>query len=285
MGLAVTVIPRGFAFNTLFHNWIQRQADYEWVSTALKRSSMPRLTTSDYALILTKHHANRLSFAVLLAFLRGRGRFPRRPTEIDRALVNDIIAELRLANPADFKVALSGRSIERHRAEIRDLLGYREATVADGEALAEWLQHQTDAIGTNAEQLVQQLEGRCRALFLEPPTPDRVDRIVRAAIHAHDERLQTEIAGRLDLETRQRLEALLRPAKAESTADGETGVGAAPALLLRLRGNPGRPSLAAIQDELAKLKLIREIDLPSDLFEIAGCEFQASQKCLRLIMV
>ena len=41
----------------------------------------------------------------------------------------------------------------------------------------------------------------------------------------------------------------------------------APALLLRLRGNPGRPSLAAIQDELAKLKLIREIGLPSDLFD------------------
>ena len=38
-------------------------------------------------------------------------------------------------------------------------------------------------------------------------------------------------------------------------------------MLLRLRGNPGRPSLAAIQDELAKLKLIREIGLPSDLFE------------------
>ena len=72
---------------------------------------------------------------------------------------------------------------------------------------------------------------------------------------------------RLGPETRQRLEALLRPARTEDASDGEAGVGMAPALLLRLRGNPGRPSLAAIQDELGKLKLIREIGLPSDLFE------------------
>jgi len=228
---------------------------------------MPRLTANDCALILTKHHANRLSFAVLLAFFRERGRFPRRPAEIERALVNEIIADLRLASPADLRSTLSGRSIERHRAEIRELLGFREATVADSEALTEWVQHQTAATGANAEQLTQQLEGRCRALFFEPPAPDRVDRIVRAAIHAHDERLQAEITRRLGPETRQRLEALLRPAKAEDASDGEAGVGMAPALLLRLRGNPGRPSLAAIQDELAKLKLIREIGLPSDLFE------------------
>ena len=228
---------------------------------------MPRLTANDCALILTKHHANRLSFAVLLAFFRERGRFPRWPTEIERALVDEIITELRLANPGDLRFTLSGRSIERHRAEIRELLGFREATVSDSETLTEWLQHQTAAIGANAEQLTQLLEGRCRALFLEPPAPDRLDRIVRAAIHAHDERLQAETARRLGPDTRLRLEVLLRPAKAEDASDGEAGVGRAPALLLRLRGNPGRPSLAAIQDELAKLKLIREIGLPSDLFE------------------
>jgi hypothetical protein len=32
-----------------------------------------------------------------------------------------------------------GRSIEYHRAQIRSLLGFREASVEDGEALAAWL--------------------------------------------------------------------------------------------------------------------------------------------------
>ena len=40
-----------------------------------------------------------------------------------------------------------------------------------------------------------------------------------------------------------------------------------PALLLRLRGDPGRPSLASVQAELAKLELIRRIGLPADLFD------------------
>ena len=43
--------------------------------------------------------------------------------------------------------------------------------------------------------------------------------------------------------------------------------GTAPALLLRLRSDPGRPSLAGVQAELAKLELIRRIGLPADLFD------------------
>ena len=41
----------------------------------------------------------------------------------------------------------------------------------------------------------------------------------------------------------------------------------APALLLRLRSDPGEPSLASVQAELAKLELVREIGLPADLFD------------------
>jgi hypothetical protein len=63
---------------------------------------------------------------------------------------------------------------------------------------------------------------------------------------------------------RARLEALLRPADGEHE---DQSPGAAPALLLRLRGSPGWPSLAGIQDELAKLELVRAIGLPADLFD------------------
>ncbi|MEA3643369.1 MAG: Tn3 family transposase [Lamprobacter sp.] len=42
-----------------------------------------------------------------------------------------------------------------------------------------------------------------------------------------------------------------------------------PAVLLKLLGNPGRPSLASLQDELGKLNLLRGIALAPDLFEDA----------------
>ena len=43
-----------------------------------------------------------------------------------------------------------------------------------------------------------------------------------------------------------------------------------PAILLWLRSDPGRPSLAGVQDELSKLKRIRSIALPPDLFAQAS---------------
>ena len=42
-----------------------------------------------------------------------------------------------------------------------------------------------------------------------------------------------------------------------------------PAVLLRLRSDPGRLSLANVQEELAKLELIRQLELPTDLFDHA----------------
>ncbi len=226
------------------------------------------LTPSDLALILTKHHANRLSFAVLLAFFRDQGRFPQTASEVDDLLVEEIAQQLAIALPADFTLSLSGRTAERRRAEIRALVGFREATVADAELLEGWLRDQVAAVGAAPDQLVALLGTRCRELSIEPPAADRIDRIVRAAIHAHDERFCAGILGRLAPATRGRLEALLRPAANESSnPPSDQSTGAAPALLLRLRGDPGKPSLAGVQEELAKLELARDIDLPRDLFD------------------
>ena len=226
------------------------------------------LTSSDLALILTKHHANRLSFAVLLAFFRDQGRFPRTASEVDDLLVEEIAQQLAIATPADFALSLSGRTAERRRAEIRALVGFREATVADAELLEGWLRDQVAAVGAAPDQLVALLGTRCRELSIEPPADDRIDRIVRAAIHAHDESFCAGVLSRLTPATRGRLEALLRPAANESSnPPSDQSTGTAPALLQRLRGDPGKPSLAGVQDELAKLELVRDIDLPSALFD------------------
>ena len=217
---------------------------------------------------MTKRHANQLGFAVLLAFFRDRGRFPRTASETNRAIVQDIARPLGIQVPGDYALILSGRTAERRRSEIRALAGFREATVADAEQLEKWLRDQVPAVGASPDQLVALLETRCRELSIEPPSADRVDRIVRAAIHAHDERFCVGILGRLARKTRGRLDALLLAAENESDNSGSgQSPGTAPALLLRLRSDPGKPSLAGVQDELAKLELIRRIELPPGLFD------------------
>jgi TnpA family transposase len=226
------------------------------------------LTPADRALIAAKSRANRLGFAVLLLFFRERGRFPVGRSEIDRGMVGEVAQQIDVPLPEDHRLNLLGRTAERHRAEIRALCGYREATVADAEALEDWLGDQAVVVGAVPNHLVARLEARCRELSIEPPSADRVDRIVRAAIHAHDERLYSDIRDRLTLPIRARLEALLRPARSEedgSDSDGHPET--ASALILRMRGDPGRPSLAGVQAELVKLELIRQVALPADLFD------------------
>jgi hypothetical protein len=122
------------------------------------------------------------------------------------------------------------------------------------ELLEAWLRDQMPTIGAIPDQLAELLEMRCREFSIESPAPDRVDRIVRAAIHAHDGHFCTAVLGRLAPETRERLEALLRPAGNDSDSPvSDPSAQPAPALLLRLRSDPGRPGLAGVQDELAKL--------------------------------
>ena len=85
------------------------------------------MTPSDRALVMTKHHANRLSFGVLLAFFRDHGRFPRIAAEVDRPVVEEVARQLAIGVPGDFSLKLSERTAERHRAEIRletDRLGW-----------------------------------------------------------------------------------------------------------------------------------------------------------------
>jgi TnpA family transposase len=226
------------------------------------------LTPADHALVAAKSRVNRLSFAVLLLFFRERGRFPLGSSEIDQQIVREVAQQIHASAPENHALNLTGRTAERHRAEIRALFGYREATVVDAEVLEDWLRDQTAVVGAVPDHLAARLEARCREMSIEPPSADRVDPIVRAAIHAHDERLYASILDRLTLPIRARLEALLRPASGgEDGLESDELLGAAPALLLQLRGDPGRPSLAGVQAELAKLELVRRIGLPADLFD------------------
>jgi TnpA family transposase len=226
-----------------------------------------RLTPADQLRIAAKNRANQLSFALLLLFFRAHGRFPRTQEEIEPDTVAYVSRLLGIEPTPATSPAVSGRTVERHRAEIRALLGFREATVADGEALTDWLRDHAVADSRDLAVLTITLEERCRTLTIEPPGADRIERIVRAALHAYDERFCDDIHGRLPPATRMRLDALLRPATTEPKVEANNELdGSVPAVLMHLRSDPGGPSVNSLQAELAKLDLVRTIELPADLF-------------------
>ena len=155
-----------------------------------------------------KRGATKLGFALLLRFYTERGRFPRGRA---RSRTPQWITWLVRCGGAT-EIAFyewSGRTSKFHRAQIREALGFRECTVADAEAVTEWLVDERHAGRTSGERVREQVLARCRAERIEPPTAGRIDRIVRSALTAARSVLFARVSGRLSVEVWSRMLALV----------------------------------------------------------------------------
>ena len=219
---------------------------------------------------MTKYRTSKLGFAILLTFFREHGRFPRDESEIDAQGVVALCQQLNIPEPKGGESFLTGRTDKRLRSEIRTRFGFREATVADADMLMVWLRDHVASEVYEIEPMIERLEVHCRKSHLEPPSLDRMDRIARSALKAHEDRFHDGVYARLPSLTRQRLDTLLRSEERGHEEDGGTqneAANSAPAVLLKLRSSPGKHNLASMQDELAKSELVRGIELPPDLFD------------------
>jgi hypothetical protein len=70
----------------------------------------------------------------------------------------------------------SGSTIEYHRSQIHDHLGFRECSVADADKLTDWLAASAER---NPDLVRTELFRHCPAEGIEPPTPPRVTLMVR----------------------------------------------------------------------------------------------------------
>ena len=184
------------------------------------------LAPAERELVMTKNRANRMGFAILLTFFRKQGRFPRDETDVDAQGIAALSKQLDVPTPIDGEAFLMGRTAERLRAEIRARFGFREVMVADAEMLQKWLHDYVACeVGGEITPVIERLEAHCRELSIEPPTPDRMERIVRSALRMHEDRFHNGVYERLPFAIRKRLDALLRPEKSDN--DDITAVGIA----------------------------------------------------------
>src|SRR5579871_4474723 len=68
-----------------------------------------------------------------------------------------------------------------HRTQIRTLLGFREATAADSDEMSAWLVEQVLATDQHPDHLRERVLTRFKTLKIEPPTADRLERLIRSA--------------------------------------------------------------------------------------------------------
>ncbi len=244
------------------------------------------LRAGEKTLVLAKRgEPSRLGFAVLLKFFQHEGRFPERPQAVPQAIVEHLAQELGISPQSWSNYAWDSRTITYHRTEIRRILGFREATVEDGETLVAWLcqgilsyTHHPDHIQSAVYQWFQQSG-------IEPPSLERLDRLIKSAIHNFEVGFCNSILARISSTTCERLEAMIRPVQSEISDNKpqETLSDASRTGLHELRRDTGGATLENLLNEIARLNQVRELKLPADLF--VGCAPKVLQNYRRRVAV
>ena len=139
------------------------------------------------------------------------------------------------------------------RAQIRELLGFREATVQDANELVAWLVEQVLPQEPRADHIREALFERCRTLRIEPPSDGRIDRLIRSAFHSFEERWCASMFERLDVATQRALDELLLTAGADDDANAEAAETRRPGLN-ELKTDAGAISFESVLTEIAKLE-------------------------------
>ncbi|MFD7088241.1 DUF4158 domain-containing protein [Streptomyces sp. NPDC059896] len=247
------------------------------------------LLEDERKLVSGKRGPTRLGFAVLLKFHACYGRFPRGRSELPDRAVDFLARQVRVPTAELDAYDWTGRTIEYHRAQIRRHFGFRECTVADAEELTAYLAEHVAREERRPERVREELLTRLRGQNVEPPTPGRCDRIVKAALRAAEESLTARISSRLTAAGIRRIVSLVGEGEAgdeggegetadsrnESPPLGETGPREIRLREIRLREinappgpapAPGDLNQRTMLAEIDKLLAIRAIGLPPDLF-------------------
>jgi hypothetical protein len=214
------------------------------------------LAPGELVLLINKSGAGRISFAALLKFFQAEGRFPGSRDEIPAAAVEYLVRQTKVGPKCWADYDWNGRTIKYHRAEIRALLGFREATVEDSDAVMIWLRDHVLTRERNAERLREAALERFRELRVEPPTTERLDRLLGSTLRICEEQFSGALLSQISDRTRAGLDALLEQNDPE----------AARVPLHDLRADPRPASIETLDEELNKLDCLRDIELPSDLF-------------------
>nr|WP_159850059.1 DUF4158 domain-containing protein [Nocardia sp. CY41] len=223
------------------------------------------LVGNEPELIGGKRGPTRLGFALLLRFYTERGRFPRGRAEVPDEAVEYVARQVGVERTEIAFYDWSGRTIEYHRAQIRQALGFRECSVVDADALTWWLVDHVTQIERSGERVREHLLAELRQRKLEPPTAGRIDRITRSALSRGEDVLFDRVLSRLSTEVVAKLVALVAPVGDEN---GELEGGGA--VLAAIRSDPGNVSLNTMLTEIAKLEAVREVGVPGEVFADIG---------------
>ncbi len=206
-----------------------------------------------------KSGATRLGFAVLFKCFQHEGRFLRSRQEAAPEVVRFLATQVGVDAVLFAHYGWEGRTIEAHRAQIREIVKLREFRHTDEEALLDWLRTDIFDHEQHPERLRELIRAECRTRAVE--APDDIVALIETGLRAYEAQVYTVIVARLLPDVQDRLDALL---VAAPVAEGEEEEDLPLSLLRR---DPGPVGVESALGEIAKLRSLRAIGLPPDLFQ------------------
>ena len=228
------------------------------------------LLPQELELVKHKVGGNQLGFALLFKHFQLFARFPDSPEEIPESIISYIALQLNLSASTYSEYDWQGRSIVNHRAQIRSLFQFREATVSDAQQMSDWLIAEIAPNEQRIESLTEIVYQRFRELQIEPPTPGRIERLIRSSLQTSETQFCSTTLSQLTPVTKEQIDLLLTTEESRQTVKTELEKPALPHHKLSdfafLKTDPGPVGLGSFLTEIEKLKRIRAVGLPPNLF-------------------
>ena len=222
-------------------------------------------------LVKKKVGVNQIVFAIFLKSFQLMARFPDSKAEIPDLIISYIASQLKVDPQLYSQYNWQGRSLKNHRAEIRQLFGFRTATISDSESISNWLIENILPNEQRFEPVLHRLYQRFRELQIEPPTPKQVERLIRSAIHQHETNFCNQIYAQVTTRNIEQIDLLLTTEETNNIekAESEKLQGKLKTSdFAFLKTDPGPVGLGSFLTEIEKLKRIRSVGLPTDLFTL-----------------
>lgn len=219
--------------------------------------------------LVRRRKGNRLAQALLLKYFQENNRFPEKLEDIPAEAVQWVAEQLTELPDLIDQFDWHGRTGMRFRTLIRNWLGFRPITVKGQTELRNWLVENALPQEHRLPHLEKIAYQRLKEQKIEPPTEGRMRRLTLSAIHRYEQRFFTQTASKINedvqsklkLLVHKKLEIFIEDISADHDNDDPDNYP-----IHDLRSDAGEAKVKTMRAVAGRLKYLKEIGLPADLF-------------------
>ena len=206
---------------------------------------------------------NKLIFGILLKYFQFEGHYPKHIKYVDPIMLNCIANQLNIPSSLIKNFDFEGRSSERFRQEIRNLLGYRKVTLKDIDQLKCWLIENVFPDAVKKTQQIEYAYEYFRSKRIEPFTSKELDRHINSAHKIFERQLFYSIYNELSDVTKTTMDSLLSD---DDESDNESELEDLSHIKFKhLKQDIPGAKLKNVEFAINKINYLRKLQLPENI--------------------